>query len=135
MSWRSVFFVLSAAVLCWAAPQTTLRGKLTQAPGKKPALAVSAGKLIELDGDPETAGLLNDKRLAGADLEIFGHYTAPDQFLINPYTSKDSVYVHKNGKKYTISYWCPVCSIRTYTPGICSCCQQQTHLDLQEVQP
>jgi hypothetical protein len=127
--------MLAAVMVCLAAPETTLRGKLTQAPGKKPALALSGGKLIGLDGDKETVGILNDKRLAGADLEIYGHFTAPDQFLIEPYTSKDSIYVHKDGKKYTISYWCPVCSIRTYTPGKCMCCQQETHLDLQEVQP
>ena len=41
--------------------------------------------------------------------------------------------VHRDGKKYTISYWCPVCSIRTYTPGKCMCCQEETHLDLEEV--
>lgn len=135
MHWRIWLLLLAAAIVCWAAPQTTLRGKLTQPPGKKPALAVPAGRLIALDGDQETAGVLNDQRLAGADLEITGHFTAPDQFLIDPFTSKDSVYLHKNGKKYTISYWCPVCSIRTYTPGRCSCCQDDTHLDLQEVQP
>jgi len=135
MHWRIWLLLLAAAIVCWAAPQTTLRGKLTQPPGKKPALAVPAGRLIALDGDQETAGVLNDQRLAGADLEITGHFTAPDQFLIDPFTSKDSVYLHKNEKKYTISYWCPVCSIRTYTPGRCSCCQDDTHLDLQEVQP
>lgn len=132
---RTSLALLTAAMALLAAPQTTLRGKLTQAPGKKPALAVSAGRLIALDGDRETVGVLNDQRLAGADLEITGHFTAPDQFLIDPYTSKDALYLHRNGKKYTISYWCPVCSIRTYTPGKCACCQQDTNLDLQEVQP
>jgi hypothetical protein len=135
MRWRIWLPLLAAAMVCLAAPQAALRGKLTQPPGKKPALAAPAGKLIALDGDRETVGVLNDQRLAGEDLEITGHFTAPDQFLIDPYTSRDAVYLHKNGKKYTISYWCPVCSIRTYTPGQCACCQQDTHLDLQEVQP
>jgi hypothetical protein len=31
-----------------------------------------------------------------------------------------------------ITYWCDVCSIRTYTPGKCWCCQQETTLDLRD---
>ena len=122
-----------AAAICLAAAQTTtLRGKLTEVPGKAPVLATADGRSIPLAGDPETTGVVHDKRLNGADLEITGHFTAPDQFTIDPFTTRGAMYVHKDGKKYTISYWCPVCSIRTYSPGKCMCCQQETHLDLEE---
>lgn len=135
MPCRMLLLILCAGILCFAAPETTLRGKLIQREGKKAALEFTAGRLIALDGDQETVGVLNDKRIRGAELEVTGHLTAPDEFRIDPYTSKGAMFLHKSGKKYTISYWCPVCSIRTYTPGRCMCCQQETNLDLQEVQP
>ena len=31
-----------------------------------------------------------------------------------------------------VSYWCEVCSIRTFTPGVCMCCQDETAVDLKE---
>jgi hypothetical protein len=29
-----------------------------------------------------------------------------------------------------VSYWCDICTIRSYTPGPCVCCQKDTTLDL-----
>jgi hypothetical protein len=31
-----------------------------------------------------------------------------------------------------VTYWCEVCAIRTYTPGECMCCQENTELDLRD---
>jgi hypothetical protein len=31
-----------------------------------------------------------------------------------------------------VTYWCAVCAIRTFTPGICWCCREETELDLLE---
>ena len=38
----------------------------------------------------------------------------------------------KDGHVKVITYWCDVCSIRTYTPGPCWCCQKETLLDLRD---
>jgi hypothetical protein len=61
--------------------------------------------------------VLNDKRLAGFDLEAKGRFTGP---------------VHKDGHVKVITYWCDVCSIRTYTPGPCRCGQKEPLLDLRD---
>ena len=109
---------------------TSIRGKLTQV-GGKPALEIGANKSIPLDGDEPTRGVLKDKRLAGADLEATGRYSNPGLFVIDPIHTK-ALHVYHDGKRHTVSYWCEVCSIRTYTPGICWCCQEDTALDLQK---
>ena len=66
-----------------------------------------------------------------ADLEAVGHLTSPNLFLVDPIYTK-AMHVYKNGKRLSISYWCATCSIRTYTPGNCVCCQQWTDLDLED---
>jgi hypothetical protein len=126
-----ILLALSVAICHGADPATiSLRGKLTQRDGK-PALELSSHKLIPLDGDEATRGILKDKRLAGADLEATGHYESPDKFVIDPIHTT-ALHVYHDGVRHKISYWCDVCSIRTYTPGICWCCQQETALDLQK---
>jgi hypothetical protein len=131
---RSAALLLSAALAaaCLAqAPPATLRGTLLQRPGKAPAIETASHQIISLDGDEPTKGVLNDKRLAGFDLEAKGHYTAPDQFLVDPIHTK-AMFVHKDGHVKVITYWCDVCSIRTYAPGPCWCCQKETLLDLRD---
>jgi len=113
-------------------PAETLRGSLRQTQDKPPVIE-TGGRVISLAGEPETMAVLGDHRLAGADLELHGEFKNPALFAVGPFYTSKSVLVHKNGKKYTISYWCPVCSIRTYTPGKCMCCQQETQLDLEEL--
>jgi len=109
----------------------TIRGKLTQTPGQPPALQTTDGKLIQLDGDEPTRGVLNDHRLAGFDLEARGHFTTPDHFQVDPLHTK-AMFVHKDGRLKVITYWCDTCAIRTYSPGLCVCCQQETTLDLRD---
>jgi hypothetical protein len=108
---------------------TTIRGKLTQR-DDKPALEVTGNRLIALDGDEATRGVLKDKRLAGVDMEAAGHFVNPNLFQVGPIYTK-ALHVYKNGKRLSISYWCSTCSIRTYTPGNCVCCQEETALDLE----
>lgn len=133
MTWK-LLPLGALAWLCFAqSPGAMLRGKLVQGEDKHPAIEAAVGKLVALAGEPETMAVLNDARMAGADLELLGHFKSPGVFVVGPFYSSKSMFVHKDGKRYTISYWCPVCSIRTYTPGKCMCCQEQTHLDLEEV--
>jgi hypothetical protein len=65
-------------------------------------------------------------------MEANGHFSGPAQFIVDPIHTK-ALFVYHDGKRHTISYWCKVCSIRTYSPGPCMCCQEYTALDLQEV--
>ena len=87
--------------------------------------------MISLSGDADTVGVLNDARLEGVEFEINGKSEAPDRFTVNPIHTR-AMFVHKGGKRLLVTYWCDVCAIRTYTPGICWCCREDTALDLQE---
>jgi hypothetical protein len=109
----------------------TIRGRLSKNSAGKPILVLSGGKQVVLEGDESTTGVINDKRLDGMDLEVIGRFRATDTFVINPIHTK-AMFVHKDGKRLYITYWCDVCSIRTYTPGKCVCCQEETDLDLRE---
>jgi hypothetical protein len=115
------------------APQASIRGRLVQREGRAPALKTAEGKLIALAGERESLAVLGDARLAPYEIELSGKFQTPERFAVGPFIESRSILVHKDGKTYTVSYWCPVCSIRSYTPGKCVCCQEETHLDLQEV--
>jgi hypothetical protein len=129
MGQKVLFAVLIGLLVGLAAEGAELRGRLVAGPDGGPALQVAEGNLIHLEGDKDTIGVTKDKRLLDADFEVSGEYVAPDRFRIGP-IHKTAMWVHKDGTRYSISYWCPVCSIRSYTPGKCWCCQEETNLDL-----
>jgi len=111
------------------AASASVRGKLFPSP--EPTLEPGDDKRIALHGDEPTMGVLNDKRLAGVDLEALGHFSSPGLFEVDP-IHLSAMFVHRDGKKLLITYWCDVCYIRTYSPGVCWCCQKYTDLDLRE---
>lgn len=121
---------MAATGVVWATESSrTLRGKLT--PGAKPQLAAESGPVL-LTGDAGTMLVLGDQRLAGFDLEVVGESAVePGLFRVGP-LHKRAMYVHRGGKRLMITYWCEVCSIRTFTPGVCMCCQDETAVDLKE---
>jgi hypothetical protein len=133
MVWALLVALAAGAVA--PSPSSFVRGRLVQREGKPPAIETAGHELVSAEGEPETLAVLNDKRLAGLDIELVGHYDAPGRFMVGPFYSSNSIIVHKDGKRYSVTYWCPVCSIRAYTPGKCVCCQQETNLDLQELKP
>lgn len=102
-----------------------VRGKLIAGP----AVRSSNGQTIALSGDDPTMLVLADERLAGADFEAHGHTRAPNQFTIDKIHTR-SLFAYRNGKKLMVTYWCDVCYIRTFSPGVCWCCQDYTKLDL-----
>jgi hypothetical protein len=114
-----------------ASASTSFRGRL--ATGPKPVLAIAGdgGKRVPLSGDEPTMGVLRDDRLRDADVELIGSLEGESGFRVDPIHTR-AMFVHKDGKRLLITYWCDVCYIRTYTPGICWCCQKDTDLDLRE---
>jgi hypothetical protein len=52
-------------------------------------------------------------------------------FVVDP-IHKKAMFVVRGGKRLFVTYWCDICSIRTYTPGKCWCCQEETELDIRE---
>jgi hypothetical protein len=125
---RSLLAVFLPFTLAAKGETVSLRGSLR--PGATPLL-VTQGKQVPLTGDKATLGVLADQRLADADFEINGAFQPDGSFLVNPIHTR-AMFVHKQGKRLMISYWCEVCSIRTYSPGPCMCCQDETALDLKE---
>lgn len=105
-----------------------LRGKLATG---SPAKLAAAAETVELTGDGPTMLVLADSRLNGVDFEVNGTPAEPGKFRVDP-IHKRNMFVYKGGKRLMISYWCSVCSIRTWQPGSCLCCQDETELDLGE---
>ena len=126
---RTILALLACAPAAFAAPaESVLRGKLIQQDGKAPSLETANHAVVPLTGDDPTRKVLNDPRLAGMELEVKGH-TAGGQFAIDRIETHSLIAI-KAGKRYRVTYYCDVCSIRSYTPGLCVCCQQETRLDL-----
>jgi hypothetical protein len=130
---RRLFFAAlgSSVAFAAAAPGLSVRGKLSQSPDRQPALDPPDHKLVTLEGDQPTLAVLHDERLRGDDFEALGHYRAAGNFIVDPIHNR-AMFVHKDGKRLIVTYWCDVCYIRTYSPGVCWCCQKYTDLDLRE---
>src|SRR5260370_6894440 len=75
---------MAACALASDVPGISIRGKLTRSPDKQPALDTGNHKLIYLKGDHDTMDVLNDERLAGADLEALHRLSAAAHFTIGP---------------------------------------------------
>jgi hypothetical protein len=112
-------------------PPVSLRGKLITKGGGAGTLILPDGKSVKLTGDEQTRGVLGDARLNGVEFEVVGRPGPGGIFEIQP-IHKRAMFVLENGRKLFVTYWCAVCAIRTYTPGICWCCQDETALDLRE---
>jgi hypothetical protein len=123
--------LLAAPAFAFEDEGVSVQGELTATPDGRAALRTADGKLIYLEGDKATVGVLHDARLKGTQFEALGHLIAPDRFEILP-IHKRAMFVHKDGKRLMVTYWCDVCGIRSYTPGPCWCCQQETELDLRD---
>jgi hypothetical protein len=131
---RICLCLLALAMTCLGAdvhPATvTLNGKLIITETGA-SLETADHKEVALDGDSQTQKLLHDARLNGFNVEAKGHYTAAGRFLIDPIHTR-ALLVRKDGALKLITYWCDVCSIRSFTPGPCVCCQKETTLDLRD---
>lgn len=121
--------VLILPALVAEVPGTGVRGLLET--GEKPVLVLPDGRRVHLHSDAPTMAVLADERLKGADFEALGHWEAPDRFAVDLMHTR-SLFVLKDGKRLMVTYWCDVCYIRTYSPGLCVCCRKNTDLDLRE---
>lgn len=122
---RRAFILLLG--LCGCLEAASLRGRLIVEEGK-PSAVDAGGKRIAVSGDEPTAKVLGDERLGGAEVEFLGRFEGPGKFAVDP-MHKKALWVHRDGRRLRISYWCDVCYIRTYSPGRCWCCQKDTDLD------
>jgi hypothetical protein len=129
MAIRALLLTFFMAAVSLAGADSSPRGKLIQQAGQPSALETANHQVITLTGDAATQKVLHDARLAGLDFEAKGHFTSPTSFEVDPIENR-ALLVHKGDHVYRVTYYCDTCSIRTYEPGPCLCCQEETHLDL-----
>ena len=130
---RFCLCLLIFAAACLAADthqHVTVRGKLIVREGQPTAVETAEHKTIPLDGDENTRKVLGDGRLNGFEIQVKGHFEG-ERFVVGP-MHQHSMLVQKDGHLKMVTYWCEVCSIRSYTPGLCVCCREETALDLRD---
>ncbi len=120
----AVLLALAAAALAATSDQApVLRGHLRQpGGGKPPVIETAEGKTYTVSGDAFTVAQMADPKLKDRELELEGSFDAPGHFAAT------KLFTLKNGKRYKVTYWCDICSIRTHMPGRCMCCQGETEL-------
>lgn len=124
---RFCLCLVAMATLCLGAE--TVRGKLIVRDGQPTVIETAEKKLVKLEADDHTQRVLNDPRINGFEAQIKGRFATPDRFVVDP-PHTHPMLVNKDGHMKLVSYWCDVCTIRSYTPGPCVCCQRDTTLDL-----
>jgi hypothetical protein len=111
------------------AERTAVRGRLKAGDGERYMLETAAKGLVRLDGDIATKAVLRDPRVVREDeFEALGEWKSKELFQIDPIHVK-ALFIRRGGKLLVITYWCEVCAIRTYAPGRCACCQEETAFD------
>jgi hypothetical protein len=86
-----------------------------------------SGKLYKfLPGDPMTP-IFTDSRVRQRELQISARLHPGEQLEIIKVQSV------KAGKLYDVFYFCEVCNIRAYVPGLCPCCRAE--LEFKETPP
>lgn len=111
-----------------AATRPSIAGRLQPAVGEGLSIQTTDGRQVHLDGDTSTKAVLRDPRVIREDFLALGEWKSKDLFQIDPIHLK-AMFIRRGGKQLVITYWCDVCAIRTYAPGRCQCCQEQTAFD------
>ena len=117
--------VAAAATTTSNEAEVVVHGKIQQEEGKPPVVVTDDHKTYQVSGDEFLEAQMKDSRLNGRAVELRGHENGPGKFAAT------HLYTVKDGKRYDVTYWCDVCSIRTHMPGRCMCCQGPT--ELQEI--
>src|SRR3989442_80156 len=120
MRWFVSLGIFGALALGAVASEQVLRGRLRQDPGKPPVIRTADQKTSTVSGDEFTKAQMADSKLKGREIELEGRFAGPGHF------EASKIFTVKDGKRYKVTYWCDICSIRTHMPGRCMCCQGET---------
>ncbi|HKP11985.1 MAG TPA: hypothetical protein VJZ91_07740 [Blastocatellia bacterium] len=88
-------------------------------PGVRYALSDRDGKLHEFSSTDTGAAVFTDMRVRQRDLQVTAQLTAKGRLEVVRVQS-----VHE-GKLYDLYYFCELCNIRAYAPGLCPCCRNE----------
>lgn len=113
---------LSAAALR-AADRTAVRGAIETPEDGPVYLITESGKKLELEIEEADAfHTFHDPELADRTWELEGFHKDGDKFeVLRLFTIKD-------GKRFHVTYYCEICHIVSYRPGMCMCCQEDVEL-------
>lgn len=153
---RSVILII-IALICLP-PFASLAASAQDNPTSHPALVVLRGHVVCLDAKGRKLDILfgcNDAtRFAILDKEGALHPVSPADpnaaiftdsrvrqrelqvtAQLNDKQLLEIIQVQsiRDGKLYDIYYFCEICNIRTYAPGLCPCCRNE--LEFRETQP
>jgi len=87
--------------------------------GGRFAFASKDGKLYRFLPADTMTPVFTDARVRQRELQITARLRSGDQLEIIKVQSV------KEGRLYNIYYYCDVCSITAYTPGLCPCCRNE----------
>ena len=87
--------------------------------GSRFGFASKNGKLYTFLTTDTMTPVFTDTRVRQRELQITARLYAGDQL------ETIKVQSVKEGKLYDIFYYCDVCSITSYTPGLCPCCRNE----------
>jgi len=108
--------------ICKGKPPSTLQGKLLSSAGTGLILRTPK-RDYPLSGEtPYLFHTLQDTRLSGREVRLEGIEKSDGTFEVR------RLYTVREGKLYTVRYYCEVCHIEALEPGNCVCCQQPTEL-------
>ncbi len=120
--------LLMLPVALRGAGRDAVSGWLKRSGDEAYTLETSAKRVVRLEGDISTKAVLRDPRVVREEFEALGEWKSQELFQIDPIHLK-ALFIRRDGKQLVITYWCEVCAIRTYAPGRCACCQEETAFD------
>jgi len=85
------------------------------------------GKLYRFSATDPMTVMFSDPRVRQRELQVTARLRAGDQLEVIKVQSI------KEGKLYDIFYFCEVCNIKAYAPGLCPCCRND--LEFRETLP
>ena len=120
---QSAPVVLRGHIICLeAAGKRAGASSTCDGPGARFALSGSDGKLHAFSADDAATAMFTDARVRRRELQITAQMAAHDQLEI---VLVQSI---REGKLYDIYYFCELCNIRAYAPGLCPCCRNEMEL-------
>lgn len=75
------------------------------------------GRLYRFSATDAMTAMFSDARVRQRELQVTARLRAGDQLEVIKVQSI------KEGKLYDIFYFCEVCNIKAYAPGLCPCCR------------
>lgn len=85
--------------------------------GNRFGFASKDGRLYKFSTTDAMTAMFSDPRVRQRELQVTARLRPVDQLEVIKVQSI------KDGKLYDIFYYCDVCSIKAYAPGLCPCCR------------